>query len=106
MTYERVESDLGTVWVFHLKQKSNGRALDLTGATVTLLVGSQSSRSCTLVDAASGIASYTTVSGDNAVDGTGLTPGKYKARIKADTGTPEIYSEPIDIEVFKKVVTV
>ena len=106
MIYERVQSDLGTVWTFRLK-RADGRDLDLTGATVSLLVSSQAARSCTLVTAALGLCSYTTVAADNATDGSGMTPDKspYKARILADTGTPEIYSQPIEIVVYPKVPT-
>lgn len=105
MIYERVQNDLGIVWTFRLK-KSDGRDLDLTGASVKLKVGSQADRTCTIVDAATGLCSYTIVaSPDNATDTTGLNPtgSPYKARIWADTGTPEIFSQVFEIKVYTAV---
>jgi hypothetical protein len=98
-----IEGTVGKVFTFTLVG-SDGDAFDLTSATVTLLVDGQSARTCTVTSAAEGICTYTTVSGDNATDGTGWRAdggsgtnkdGLYEYRIKAVNGATYTYfSDP------------
>jgi len=78
--------------------RGDGSQKDLTGATVTLQVNTkdgvqQSSRSCTIVDATTGLAQYTTVASDFTE---ALSP--YDARIKIVNGGVTDYSELFQIQ--------
>ena len=107
-----IEGEVGVQWNRTLKRRTTGDDFDLTGATVTLLVDSQTARSMTIVDAATGAVRYTTVSGDN-TSGTGMLPkegrgkdGKYWGVIKVASGSNTYYTlEPIPIRVIPQVRT-
>ena len=72
--FEIAVGDIGTVYTFTLTDAS-GTAIDLTGRTVTLryasypTAGSTTSRTLTVTSAASGICTWTTVSGDSTTAG-------------------------------------
>lgn len=97
-----IEGTVGKLLTVYLV-KETGQALDLTGATVTLVVQGQDARSMTVASASAGQVTYTTTTADNATDGTGWTSnggpnkdGRYAFRIHAVNGSTYTYnSDPL-----------
>lgn len=94
------EDSIGIVYTFTVRHE-NGDAFNLTGYTVTLLIGTQTARACSLTDAAGGVCTYTSVAGDNTGDAElKAANSPYKARLHLVKSTTNDYTtRPIDLEV-------
>ena len=77
--------EVGVVYTFQIFHE-DGTLFDLTGYTVTLLVGTEGARAVTIVTAASGICSYPTVASD-----TSKAKGGLKWRLHLAKSTTNIY---------------
>jgi hypothetical protein len=88
---EVIEGEVGKDVPFHCI-RGDGSDFDLTGATVTLLVGTQTARTCSLVTADQGRIKHTTVAGAQA-----FTLGQFQARLKVVNGGNTFYSQIFDV---------
>jgi hypothetical protein len=80
-----IAGEVGRVIQFHA-QKGDGTDLDLTGATVTFHIDDNTTGlACTLVDAATGKAKYTSTAG-------ALVQGSHVYRLKVVSGANTYYS--------------
>lgn len=84
------DSEVGPVLNFTVKD--SGTAVNITGATVELIVDGLEDFTCTLVVAASGTCKYTMTAGDFPV-------GKRDAQLKiTDSGSNVFYSQKFTLE--------
>lgn len=90
-TVYKVSGEVGKVFQFTVKD--SGVAVDLTGATVNMLVKNQSTATCVLFSAASGRVDYTTTASDYSI-------GTYIAQLKISTaGGGVFYSDSFSLAV-------
>ena len=103
--FDLAVGDVGTIYTFTLTD-SDGTAIDLSGKTVTLRYdsyptasGSATSRTLTVSDAANGVCTWTTISGDT------TAAGYFQFNIRAtSSGVQETFRS--DTYIFRVVAVV
>ncbi len=88
---EVISSDVGQVLVFTVTQ--DGAVLDLTGATITLVLSNGREYLCASTAPATGIATKTTQAGDFP------SVGKFQAVLRVEQGGNTLYSKPFQFDV-------